>query len=151
MRNIYINSYLNPLTKFTGSSRGTEFKDILSLNISQMIAKTVPISTRIVISSVVKQVYCDYTKYEKLHTDLSLENAITFVMMMWMKWNTEILIFMVVSIPKAENSQKTRKVSDSAVFSIWKSLWVLQKTCIMIAASAIYTDLFFFTYASATK
>ena len=40
MRNIYINSYLKPLTKFTNSSRSTEFKDILPWNISQMITKT---------------------------------------------------------------------------------------------------------------
>ena len=50
MRDIYINSNLNPLTKFTSSSRSTEFKDILPWNISQMITKTVPISTGIVIS-----------------------------------------------------------------------------------------------------
>ena len=49
MRDIYINSNLNPLTKFTSSSRSTEFKDILPWNISQMIMKTIPISTRIVI------------------------------------------------------------------------------------------------------
>ena len=30
-----------------------------------------------------------------------------------------------------------------AVFSIWKSLWVLQKACIKVVACAIYTDLFF--------
>ena len=30
MRNIYINSSLNPLRKFTSSSRSTEFKDILA-------------------------------------------------------------------------------------------------------------------------
>ena len=34
MRDIYINSNLNPLTKFTTSSRNTEFKDILPWNIS---------------------------------------------------------------------------------------------------------------------
>ena len=48
MRNIYINSNLNPLTKFTGN-RSAEFKDITS-GIFQMIIKTFPISTRIVIS-----------------------------------------------------------------------------------------------------
>ena len=37
MRDIYINSNLNPLIKFTSSSRSTEFKDILPLNTSQMI------------------------------------------------------------------------------------------------------------------
>ena len=45
-----INSNRNPLIKFTSSSRSTEFKDIFPWNISQMITKTVPISTRIVIS-----------------------------------------------------------------------------------------------------
>ena len=54
MRDIYINSHLNPLTKFTTSSRTTEFKDILPQNISQMITKTIPISARIVISYVMK-------------------------------------------------------------------------------------------------
>ena len=55
MRNIHINSNLNPLTKFTSSSASTEFKDILPWNISQMIMKTIPISTRIVISYVMKK------------------------------------------------------------------------------------------------
>ena len=55
MRDIYINSNLNPITKFTSSSRSTEFKDILAWDISQMIMKTVPISTRIVISYGMKQ------------------------------------------------------------------------------------------------
>ena len=54
MRNIYINSNLNPLTKFTSSSRSTEFKDILPCIISQMIMKTIPVSMRIVISNVMK-------------------------------------------------------------------------------------------------
>ena len=44
MRDIYINSNLKPLTKFTSSSRSTEFKDILLWNIPQMIMKTVTIS-----------------------------------------------------------------------------------------------------------
>ena len=48
MRDIYINSNQNPLTKFISSSRSTEFKDILPWNISQMIMKTIPISKRIV-------------------------------------------------------------------------------------------------------
>ena len=55
MTDIYINSNLNPLTKFTSSIRSTKFKDILPWNISQMITKTVPISTRIVISYAMKQ------------------------------------------------------------------------------------------------
>ena len=54
MRDIYINSNLNPLTKFT-SSRSTTFRDILPYNISQMIAKTILINTRIVISYVMKR------------------------------------------------------------------------------------------------
>ena len=53
MNDIYINSNLNPLIKFT-SSRSTEFKDILPWNVSQMIKKTIPITTRIVIMHTVK-------------------------------------------------------------------------------------------------
>ena len=48
MRDKCINSNLNPLTNFTGRSRSTEFKDILSCNISQMITKTVTVSITIV-------------------------------------------------------------------------------------------------------
>ena len=55
MRDININTNLNPLIKFTSSSRSTEFKDILLWNISQMIMKTVPISTRLVVGYVMKQ------------------------------------------------------------------------------------------------
>ena len=55
MRNIYINSNLNPLTKLTSSNRSTELKDILPWNISQMITKTIPISMGIVISYAMKQ------------------------------------------------------------------------------------------------
>ena len=55
MRDKYTNSNLNPLTKFTSSSRSTAFKDILPWNISQMIMKTIPISMRIVISCAMKQ------------------------------------------------------------------------------------------------
>ena len=54
MRDIYINSNLNLLTKFTSSSRSSKLKDILPWNISQMIMKTIPISTRIVVS------YCEF-------------------------------------------------------------------------------------------
>ena len=54
MRDIYINSHLNPLTKFTSSSRSTEFKNILLRNISQTMTELVLISTRIVISNAVK-------------------------------------------------------------------------------------------------
>ena len=42
-------------TKFTSSSRNTVFKDILPWNISQMVMKTIPISTRIVISYAMKR------------------------------------------------------------------------------------------------
>ena len=55
MRDIYINYNLNPLTKFTSSSRSTKCKDIRPWNISQMILKTVLISTRIVLSYSMKQ------------------------------------------------------------------------------------------------
>ena len=54
MRDIYINSNLNPLTKFTSSSRSTSFKDILPWGIFQIIPKTVPINMRILISNAMK-------------------------------------------------------------------------------------------------
>ena len=54
MRDIYINSSLNPLAKFTSSSRSTEFKDT-SQGTSQLIMKTFSFSTRIVISYAMKQ------------------------------------------------------------------------------------------------
>ena len=63
MRGVYINSNLNPLTEFISSSRSTEFKDILRWNICQIITKTIPISTRIVISYAMKQgIYCEYDR-----------------------------------------------------------------------------------------
>ena len=46
--------HLNPLTNFTSTSRSTSFKDILPWNISEMITKTIPISTRIVIRYAMK-------------------------------------------------------------------------------------------------
>ena len=51
IKDIYINSALNPLTKFSSSSRSTEFKDILLWSISQMIMKTVSVNIRTVHSS----------------------------------------------------------------------------------------------------
>ena len=54
MRDIYINSNLNLLTTFTSSNRSTKYKNVLPWNISQMIRKTIPISTRIVISYTIK-------------------------------------------------------------------------------------------------
>ena len=55
MRDINIKSNLYSLTKFTTSGRSAEFEDILPWNFSQMITKTIPISTRIVINHAVKQ------------------------------------------------------------------------------------------------
>ena len=46
---------MNPLKEFISSSRSTEFKDTLPWNISEMITKTIPIRTRIVISLAMKQ------------------------------------------------------------------------------------------------
>ena len=43
-----------PNTQFTSNSRSTEFKDILLWSMSQMITKTIPIGTRIVISYAMK-------------------------------------------------------------------------------------------------
>ena len=47
-RDIYINSDLN--TEFTKNSKSIKFKYIVKWNISQMITKNAPISTRIVIN-----------------------------------------------------------------------------------------------------
>ena len=55
MRDIYNNSNLNPPTKFTSSSWRTKFKEILPWNISQMITKTIPLRTRVIISYAMKQ------------------------------------------------------------------------------------------------
>ena len=52
---IHINSNLCSLTKFTSSSRSTEFEDTLKWNISQIITKIIPVSTRIVMSYAMKQ------------------------------------------------------------------------------------------------
>ena len=54
MRHIYIKSNLNPLTVFTSTSRRIELKDI-PWNISRIITKTIPISTKLVISYTMKQ------------------------------------------------------------------------------------------------
>ena len=54
MKDIYIDSNLNPLTKFTSSIRSTELKEILPWHISQMISKAASISTRTVISYALK-------------------------------------------------------------------------------------------------
>ena len=54
VKDIYIISNQKPLTKFTSSSRSTEFKDILAWNISQMITKTIPLSTRLIKSYAMK-------------------------------------------------------------------------------------------------
>ena len=50
MGNICINSNLDPLTKSSSNSRNAEFKDMLPWNISLMIRKIDPISTRVVTS-----------------------------------------------------------------------------------------------------
>ena len=55
MRDIYINFNLSPLSKFTSRNRSMEFKDILQWNISQIIRKTIPVSTRIVLSYLINQ------------------------------------------------------------------------------------------------
>ena len=61
---IYINSHLKPLTKFSTNSRTTEFKDFFLWNITQIISKTISISTKI-------DKLCD----EKEHPLLSLKES----------------------------------------------------------------------------
>ena len=55
IKNIYVNSNLELIAKFSSSNKSTGFKDIFSWNISQVITKAVPISTRIVISCTMKR------------------------------------------------------------------------------------------------
>ena len=55
IRDICIMANLNPLIKFTTSSRNLDFKDILLWSISEMFMKTVLIILRIVISNTIKQ------------------------------------------------------------------------------------------------
>ena len=55
VRDMYIISNLKVLTKFVICSRSSEFKDIITRNISHMITKTVTITKRIVISYTMKQ------------------------------------------------------------------------------------------------
>ena len=62
---IYINSNLNPLTKFTSNSRSNEFKDILPWSIPQIITKTAPISMRIVMK---KQLLWTMAQHKQLKT-----------------------------------------------------------------------------------
>ena len=54
MRDIYINSNPDPLTKLSSSSRSTEFNEILPWNVSQIFAKAVLISARTAISCTMK-------------------------------------------------------------------------------------------------
>ena len=56
LRDKYINSNLDPHTEFSTISRSIKLKDFFPWNISEMIMKTVPISTRIVISYAMKRV-----------------------------------------------------------------------------------------------
>ena len=55
MRDIYIDCNLNALTISTSNSRSTKSEDFLLWNISQVITKTISISTRIVISYAVER------------------------------------------------------------------------------------------------
>ena len=54
MRDIHMNSKLNTHTKFTSSSKSTEFNNILPWNIYHMIRKSLPISTRTLINYAMK-------------------------------------------------------------------------------------------------
>ena len=74
MRDIYINSNLNPLRKFTSSGRRIKLKGILPWNISQMITKTIPISTKIVISYAMKRLWnscCEFDGKSSMETEIT--------------------------------------------------------------------------------
>ena len=66
---IYINSNLNSLTKFTSSSRSTEFKDNPPWSISQMITKTIPISTRTIINYAMEWGICSEFVGKSMETE----------------------------------------------------------------------------------
>ena len=72
MKDIYIISFLKPFTKFTSSTRNTKFKDILLWSISQLITKTIPISTRIVINYGIETYINDFN---------------IMVLILWSIWN----------------------------------------------------------------
>ena len=55
IKDIYINSNLEPITKFSSSCRSTMFKDTLPWNTSQLPLTSISISTRIVIGCVMKR------------------------------------------------------------------------------------------------
>ena len=55
IRDMCINFILDPLTKFTSSSRGINFTDILPWNISLMITKIVSINRRIITICTIKR------------------------------------------------------------------------------------------------
>ena len=69
MRDIYINCNMNPLKEFTSNSRSTNFKYILLRNISRMITETIPISTRIVITYVMKWGITFWVWWKSMETD----------------------------------------------------------------------------------
>ena len=69
MSDIYINSNTNPLTNFTRSSRSTEFKDIFTWNISQLVMKTITISARIVISRAMKRGILFWVYWKSMETE----------------------------------------------------------------------------------
>ena len=110
VRDIYINSNLNSLTKFTTSSRSTKFKYILQWNIYQMITNITPISTRISLSYA-----------------MEMEQNIPF--WVWQKvsgnWDNNT-----IRIPQCRESHCTTNPASSFVMfricSYWKDLWNCQ-------------------------
>ena len=55
MMGIYIDSKLEPFTKFTNKSKSTEFKDIFPRRMSLKIMETVSMSMKTVISCVIER------------------------------------------------------------------------------------------------
>ena len=69
IRDMCINFILDPLTKFTSSSRGINFTDILPWNISLMITKIVSINRRIITICTIKKSNPSESKGKPIKTE----------------------------------------------------------------------------------
>ena len=99
-----------PRTEFTSSNRSTKFKDILPWNISQMITKTNPISTRMAISHTMNRAsYFDFI-------GKSMETETT-------KWS-EFLNEGQVIVEKILASEKRNKIEKIGLWEWQSGIWV---------------------------
>ena len=115
IKDIYINFNLNPLTKFTISSRSTEFKDILSWTISQMITKTIPVSSRIVKSYVMKR-GISYEAWRKVNGNWDNMIRISQWRKSHCKTNTSITVEQILASEQKNNPREQDLESHSQGF-----------------------------------